>query len=304
MVRNKYELAYSLKDTNLTKKSTRNPKILVIIPARNEEQFIGKTVEALGKQKPKPTKVILVDDGSTDKTSEISKRAAEKVKLDFKVLNRKDRGFTALGMATLAEVYNDGFNSVDLTKFDYLVINGADSLLTPDYFEKILEYFSNNTNLVIASGLCPGEGINVGHVHGSAGRFYQMDFFREDCKGRYEISYAWESIPIFIANINGKQVKSYKEPIVYHLRPRSTRAPDRIHVYRGAAMREVGYWTPYALSRCILTSFRRRQIKAGILMFFGYLKGNVSKKRKILAREYRKYQINLIRNIILLKKRN
>ncbi|MHA1443091.1 MAG: glycosyltransferase [Candidatus Heimdallarchaeota archaeon] len=40
-------------------------KILVVIPARNEEEFIGKTVEVLGEQNPKPAKVIIIDDGSS-----------------------------------------------------------------------------------------------------------------------------------------------------------------------------------------------------------------------------------------------
>ncbi|MHA1463272.1 MAG: glycosyltransferase family A protein, partial [Candidatus Heimdallarchaeota archaeon] len=100
-------------------------KILVVIPARNEEKFIGKTVEVLGEQNPKPTKVIIIDDGSTDKTSQIAKKAAEKAELNFEIINRKDRGFAALGLATLANVYNDGFNAVNLKDFDFMVVNGA-----------------------------------------------------------------------------------------------------------------------------------------------------------------------------------
>ena len=171
-------------------------------------------------------------------------------------------------------------------------------LMQPDYFETILEYFNNDSSLVIASGHCPGEGINVRHVHGSAGRIYRMDFFRQACKGRYEISYAWESLPIFISNIYGLKARSFKQPIVYHLRPRNTRAPDRIHVLRGAAMREVGYWFPYAIGRCLLTSYRRQQLKAGILMFIGFITGKRSKKREHLAIQYRRYQINLARKVL------
>ena len=91
---------------------------------------------------------------------------------------------------------------------------------------------------------------------------------------------------------------SFKEPIVYHLRPRSTRAPDRIHVYRGAAMREVGYWTPYAIGRCIRTAYARKRVKAGILMFVGFIKGKVYSKRLELAKQYRRHQINFIRKYI------
>jgi len=277
---------------------TKQKKILVVIPARNEEEFIGKTIESLGKQKPKPTKVIIINDGSTDKTGQIAQKAAEKAKLNFKIIDRKDRGYTALGLATLANVYNDGFKAVNLKDYDFMVVNGADALMESNYFEIMLKYFEAEPKLVIASGLCPGEGINVNHVHGSAGRFYRMDFFRVACKGRYEISYAWESVPIFIANVNGLIAKSYQKPIVYHLRPRNTRAKDSIFILRGAAMREVGYWFPYAMGRCLLTAYRRKRLKAGLLMFIGFIRGKPSKQRLELAKQYRKYQIKLVRRIL------
>ncbi|MHA1188178.1 MAG: glycosyltransferase, partial [Candidatus Heimdallarchaeota archaeon] len=212
-----------------------------------------------------------IDDGSTDKTSQIAKKAAEKAKLNFEIINRKDRGFAALGLATLANVYNDGFNAVNLKDFDFMVVNGADALMESNYFEMMLEYFDLEPKLVIASGKCPGEGINVRHVHGSAGRFYRMDFFRIACKGRYEISYAWESLPIL----------------------------DSIFILRGAAMREVGYWFPYAMGRCLLTAYRRKRLKAGLLMFIGFIRGKPSKQRLELTKQYRNYQINLARRVLL-----
>lgn len=273
-------------------------KILVVIPARNEEEFIGKTIESLGAQKPKPAKVIIINDGSTDKTGQIAKKAAEKAKLNFEIIDRKDRGYTALGLATLANVYNDGFKAANLKDYDFMVVNGADALMKSNYFEIMLKYFEAEPKLVIASGLCPGERINIHHVHGSAGRFYRMDFFRIACKGRYEISYAWESVPIFIANVNGLIAKSYQKPIVYHLRPRNTRAKDSIFILRGAAMREVGYWFPYAMGRCLLTAYRRKRLKAGLLMFIGFIRGKPCKQRLELAKQYRKYQIDLARRVL------
>lgn len=43
----------------------------VIIPAYNEERYIGKALESLNKQTYKNFEIIVVDDGSTDKTREI-----------------------------------------------------------------------------------------------------------------------------------------------------------------------------------------------------------------------------------------
>lgn len=46
-------------------------KVTVVIPAYNEEQVIGECLESLQKQSYKDLEIILVDDGSTDKTIEI-----------------------------------------------------------------------------------------------------------------------------------------------------------------------------------------------------------------------------------------
>ncbi|MHA1124975.1 MAG: glycosyltransferase family A protein [Candidatus Heimdallarchaeota archaeon] len=283
---------------------TKEVKILTIIPARNEEEFIGQTIGALGKQKPKPALVVLIDDGSTDKTEQIATSAAKKADLNFRILKRKDRGYTALGQAKLAQVYNDGFSSVNLSEFDFLLINGADSLIEVDYTEKILQHFEDHPNLMITSGRCPKEGISKGHVHGSAGRFYRMEFFIKVCKSRYEISYAWESIPLYMAKSYGFLAQHFDEPIVHHLRPRSTKAPDRLFLYRGAAMREVGYWTPFVIRRCILDSINRKQAKVAILMFIGFVRGTGNKHLKQLAKDFRKYQINYVKEKMTNKIKN
>ena len=46
-------------------------KISVIIPAYNSEKFIGQTLDSLLNQTLKDIEVIIVNDGSTDKTQEI-----------------------------------------------------------------------------------------------------------------------------------------------------------------------------------------------------------------------------------------
>lgn len=54
------------------------PKISVIIPAYNSEQFIAQTFDSLLRQTLSDIEVIVVNDGSTDKTPEIIKSYCEK----------------------------------------------------------------------------------------------------------------------------------------------------------------------------------------------------------------------------------
>ena len=61
------------KDTSETQ-----PKVSIILPARNEEEFIGECLETLINQDYKNYEIIVIDDSSEDGTSEIISRYAKK----------------------------------------------------------------------------------------------------------------------------------------------------------------------------------------------------------------------------------
>jgi len=46
-------------------------KVAVVISARNEENFIPKTIDSLLAQNLSPELIVVVDDGSTDNTGKI-----------------------------------------------------------------------------------------------------------------------------------------------------------------------------------------------------------------------------------------
>jgi glycosyltransferase involved in cell wall biosynthesis len=54
-------------------------RVAAVIPARNEENFIGKTLVALFNQHAPARNVIVVNDGSTDRTADIASAAGAEV---------------------------------------------------------------------------------------------------------------------------------------------------------------------------------------------------------------------------------
>ena len=64
--------------------STLNPRVSVILPARNEEEYISKCLETLSTQDYNNFEIIAIDDSSEDKTGEIIKEFAEK---DSKIIH-------------------------------------------------------------------------------------------------------------------------------------------------------------------------------------------------------------------------
>jgi len=92
-------------------------KVAIVIPAYNEEENIGALLDALercdlewNKEEVRPQDVIVVDDGSTDKTGEIASRKA----------------------ILLKHEHNLGKGYAHRTGFKYAVANGYDYVITID----------------------------------------------------------------------------------------------------------------------------------------------------------------------------
>ncbi|MEK6894331.1 MAG: glycosyltransferase family A protein [Nanoarchaeota archaeon] len=66
--------------------------VSVIIPMYNEEKDIVSCLSSLKKQSHKNIEIILVDDGSTDRTVEVAKQQAIKDKIKITILNQKHGG--------------------------------------------------------------------------------------------------------------------------------------------------------------------------------------------------------------------
>lgn len=84
-------------------------KYVLITPARNEERFIGKTLESVVAQTVLPQCWVIVDDGSTDHTAEVVQGYAKRFPW-MELLQRPQR----LNRSFAGKVYafNVGFERV------------------------------------------------------------------------------------------------------------------------------------------------------------------------------------------------
>lgn len=98
------------------------PKVSIIVPAYNVETYIQNTLIQIKKQTFIDFEVIIVNDGSTDKTSEICKRFLEEDKR-FVLINKKNEGVSAsrnLGLKIAKGEYITFIDSDDLVAEDYI----------------------------------------------------------------------------------------------------------------------------------------------------------------------------------------
>ena len=101
----------------------KRSKTWILIPAFNEEKTVGRIVKEILE---KEVKVLVVDDGSTDKTAEIAARAGARV---IRYFPNRGKGYAK----------QKGFDwLLKNTNFDCVITMDADGQHSPDDLEKFL----------------------------------------------------------------------------------------------------------------------------------------------------------------------
>ena len=72
------------------KNNQNNQKICVVIPARNEEKNLPKTLNSIVRQDLNNISILIIDDNSTDKTHIIASTFLKKKKLTIKLSKVKN----------------------------------------------------------------------------------------------------------------------------------------------------------------------------------------------------------------------
>lgn len=107
------------------------PKFSIIVPAYNMEKYIKRTLDSIKKQSFKDYEVIVIDDGSTDKTVEVAKKAK------VKVIEHKHAGLSVVRNAAIKEA-----------KGDYIVMLDSDDWWDKDLLKKLDESSKNDADVI------------------------------------------------------------------------------------------------------------------------------------------------------------
>lgn len=113
------------------------PKISIVVPFYNVEDYIEKSLSSLKNQTLKDIEIILVDDGSKDSSTEIAKKFAKEDKR-FSYYKKKNGG--------LSDARNYGMK---YAKGEYLAFLDSDDYIDLDMYEKMYAVaHKNNADLV------------------------------------------------------------------------------------------------------------------------------------------------------------
>lgn len=102
-------------------------KVSVIVPVYNSEKYLDRCIKSILNQKLEDMEVILVNDGSTDKSLEIIKKYAKESDR-IKIINKPNKG--------VSSARNSG---IDAAGGDYIGFVDADDWIHPDMYKNMYE---------------------------------------------------------------------------------------------------------------------------------------------------------------------
>ncbi len=127
------------------------PKVSIIVPIYNVEKYIGKCIESIMNQTLKDIEVILVNDGSTDKSGKIADKYAS-IDNRIKVIHQKNLG---QGVAR-----NKG---IEISNGKFIGFVDSDDWIDLDMYERLYNSICENDADI---GVCSRRGYDENLVNG------------------------------------------------------------------------------------------------------------------------------------------
>ncbi len=267
----------------------------VVIPAHNEALHIALTLESLVNQSVLPTKVVVVNDNSTDETENIVNSFIKKHNWISLVNNSSDAKHLPGSKVILA--FNKGLETLD-QNYDVIVKADADLIFPKNYFETIINHFQSDAKIGMAGGFCyiekNGEWIlenltDKDHIRGAL-KAYRKTCFEQI--GGLRTAMGWDTVDELLCKFYNWKVKTDASLHVKHLKPTGANYNKASRFKQGEAFYTLGYgfWIT------AIASLKLALRKGKPLLFIDYIKGfwkAKSNKKQLLVTEE---QAKFIRN--------
>ncbi len=118
---------------------------VLIMPTRDEEKYLEATLDAITSQTVLPAELVIVNDGSKDRTGEIAEAAAKKFPW-VHVVHRADRGERKVGGGVVDAFYS-GYEALKTPDYSFIGKIDGDLTFGPTYFEELLGKFEAEPRL-------------------------------------------------------------------------------------------------------------------------------------------------------------
>lgn len=244
----------------------------IVIPAHNEEKFIGLTLDSLVNQTVLPKKAVIVNDNSTDKTAEIVATYIEKHPWISLVEKKSDA--IHLPGSKVIQAFQTGLDTLD-DDYDIMVKGDSDLIFPSNYFETIIKHFESDTSIGMVGGFAyiekNGDWIlenltDKDHIRG-AFKAYRKATFKQI--GGLKPAMGWDTVDELLCKFYDWKVVTDESLHVKHLKPTGANYNQASRYKQGEAFYTLGY----GFFITTVASLKLAMRKAKPLLFIDYIKG-------------------------------
>lgn len=260
---------------------------IVISPVKDEESYIQHTIKAVSQQTVRPTKWIIVDDGSCDHTPKIIEAACKE--FDWIVSLRINRdGKRQLGSAEI-RAFEAGYKLVSDQKCSFIVKLDGDLDLPADYFEQLIGRFLQDEKLGIASGGCVEKQngkwevkpMPIYHAIG-ASKMVRAQCFRDI--GGFPLFAGWDTADEIKAWAKGWETRHFPEIKLLHLRAEGSMHVLGTHILHGEVYYVCGGGKLFFLLKVIDRMICGKPFfLGGVLLLWGYVRAAALGRRRLVT---------------------
>jgi biofilm PGA synthesis N-glycosyltransferase PgaC len=282
---------------------------VLISPCRDEAQYIRETLDTVIAQTRRPTRWIIVDDGSTDDTPAILSEYEQRYSW-IKVVTRTNRGHRAVGPGVIDAFYA-GYNEINPDDYDFICKLDLDLRLPPRYFEILIQRMNSNPLIATCSGKSYVEenGRLVAERHGDDTSLGMTKFYRVSCFraiGGFVREVMWDGIDCHRCRMKGWIACSWDEPDLrfVHLRPMGS-SQQNIYVGRmrhGYGQYFMGTGFLFMMASALSRLNTKPYVIGSLAMIWGWAKSALSGKPRYEDLEFRRFLRRYHRRALLVGK--
>ena len=247
-------------------------KYYIIIPAYNEEAFMSLTLQSLVEQTVLPTKIVVVNDNSTDKTPEIVSEFASKYPF-ITLVNKKSDAIHLPGSKVI-QAFHEGEKHID-DNYDIIVKVDADLIFPNNYFETIIKHFKSDDTIGMVGGFCyvekNGDWVlenltDKDHIRGAL-KAYRKATYKQI--GGLKPAMGWDTVDELLCKFYNWKVVTDTSLHVKHLKPTGANYNKTARYKQGEAFYTLGY----GFIITAIASTKLAMMKKKPLLFLDYIKG-------------------------------
>lgn len=278
-----------------------NPLVSIIVPVYNVQDYLTEALNSLVNQTYREMEIILVNDGSTDRSGYICEQYQRQYPSLIRLITQENKG--------LSEARNTG---LDYASGEYIIFFDSDDYCSENMVELLVDAFSATESDIVISNF---ENSNSGRVtvypkagqvlecilnqsapftHSACGKLYSASLFREG-RNRFKPGIYYEDLEFFPRVIEECGVTAHLDLQLYHYRQdrtdsiinsKKTVRTDVLEITRELVGRYEGSPELYraAVNRCFAANFNI------------FLLSDDDSLRQKCWKVVRQYRLNVIKN--------